>query len=100
MIQLCHQIIHYDLARTYYKINFSEKVQAINNKFEHKKTQYNLDRQTSKISALSSEYVNKYKFLASKDVLPEKDVLGKAAGIKRFEYSAIGKELKKQNSVA
>ena len=34
------------------------------------------------------------------DVLPEKELFEKAATIKRFEYSPLGKELKKQTSVA
>ena len=90
MIQLCHQIIHYDLGRTYYKMSISEKIKAI----EQNKAQYNLDRQTAKIFALSSSgNVSKYEFLTGKDVLPE-------AALKRFEYSPFGKELKKQTSVA
>ena len=39
-------------------------------------------------------------FLTSKDVLPEKDLPEKAVAIRRFEYSLLGKELKKQTSVA
>ena len=46
--------------------------------------QYNLDRQTAKISALSSRNVSKHWFVALKDVLPEKDLLEKAAPMKRF----------------
>ena len=42
---LCHQKIHYDLGRTYYKMSISEKIKAINNKIEQNKAQYNLDRQ-------------------------------------------------------
>ena len=38
--------------------------------------------------------------MTGKDVLPEKDLLEKAAAIKRFEYSLLGRELKKQTSVA
>ena len=38
--------------------------------------------------------------MTGKDILPEKDLLEKAAAIKRFEYSPLGKELKKQTSVA
>ena len=34
-----------------------------------------------------------------KDVLPEKDLREKAAALKRFEYSPLGKELKAQTSV-
>ena len=85
MIQLYHQIIHYDLGRTYYKMSFSEKIKTIDNKIEQKKVQYNLDRQTAKISALSSKNVSKYEFLTGKDVLPKKDLLEKAAALKRFE---------------
>ena len=36
------------------------------------------------ISALSSGNVGKYEFLIAKDVLPEKDLLQKAATIKRL----------------
>ena len=43
---------------------------------------------------------NKIKQNMSKDVLPEIDLLEKAAALKRFEYSLLGSELKKQTSVA
>ena len=99
MIQLYHKIIHYDLGRTYYKMSISEKIKSINNKIDQKKAQYNLNRQTAKISALSSGNVSKYEFLNSKDVLPGKDLQEKAATLKRFEYSPLGKELKSQTSV-
>ena len=42
----------------------------------------------------------KYEFLTDKDVLPKKELLEKAAALKRFEYSPLGKDLKKQTSVA
>ena len=48
MIRLSHPIIHDDLEITYYKIKPSNK------KIELNKAQYNLDKETSKISALSS----------------------------------------------
>ena len=38
--------------------------------------------------------------MTGKDVLLENDLLEKAAASKRFEYSPLGKELKKQTSVA
>ena len=50
----------------------SEKIKAIHNKIEQSKAQYNLDRQTTKISALSSGNVSKYEFFTGKDILPEK----------------------------
>ena len=58
-------------------MSISEKIKAINNKIEQNKAQHDLDRQTSKISALSSRNVSKYEFLTGKDVLPEKKLLGK-----------------------
>ena len=61
--------------------------QSINNKIEPNKAQYNLDRQTAKLSSLSSANVSKFELLTSKDVLPEKDLLERAATMKRFEYS-------------
>ena len=44
--------------------------------------------------------VSKYEFLAGKVVLPEKDLLEKAATLKRFEYSLLGKKLKPQTDIA
>ena len=81
-------------------MSISEKFRTINNKIGQNKAQYKLDRQTPKISALSSRNVSKYEFLTGQDVLPEKNLLEKAAAIKRFDYSLLGKELKKQTSVA
>ena len=46
----------------------------IANRIEQNKAQYNLDRQTAKISALSSGNLSKYQFLTGKDVLSEKDL--------------------------
>ena len=71
-------------------MTISKKIKAINNKIEQNKAQYNLDKQTAKIFALSSENVSKYEFLTGKDILPEKDLLEKAATIKRFKYSLLG----------
>ena len=77
----------------------SEKIRIIDNKIEQIKAQYDLDRQTAKISALSSGNVDKYEFLTGKDVLQEKVLLEKAATIKKFEYSSLGGELKKQTDI-
>ena len=81
-------------------MNISEKIKAINNEIKQNKVQYDLGRHTAKISALSSGNVSKYEFLTGKDVLPEKDLIGKAAALNKFEYSPLGKELKAQTSVA
>ena len=54
-------------------MSLSEKIKAIVSKIKQNKAQYNLDRQTAKISALSLGNVSKYEFLTGKYVLPEKD---------------------------
>ena len=59
----------------------SEKIKTMDNKIEQNKAQYDLDRQTAKISPLSSGNVNKYEFWTGKYVLPEKELLEKAATI-------------------
>ena len=50
-------------------MSISEKIKAINKKIEHNKAKYNLEKQTAKISALSSGNLSIYEFLTCKDVL-------------------------------
>ena len=69
----------------------SKKIKVVYKKIEQNKSQYNLDRQTAKISPLSSRNVSKYEFLTGKDVFPEKDLLENAATAKRLEYSPLSK---------
>ena len=78
----------------------NEKIKTIKNKIEQNKAQYNLGRQTARISALSSGYVSKIEFLTDKDVLPGKDLLEKVATMKTFKYLPLGKELKAQTDIA
>ena len=77
-------------------MSISEKIKAINNKTEHNKAQYHLAWQTAEISALLSENNNKYEFLTSKDVLPKKDSLEKAAMKKGWIFS-IRQRIEKVN---
>ena len=70
-------------------MSIREKIKTINNKIEQNKARYDLDRQTAKISALSSGNVTKYEFLTCK-----------AATMKRFEYSPLARELKAQTDIA
>ena len=65
-------------------MSISEKIKAINDKTQQNKAQYDLDRQTAKISALSSGNVGKYEFLTGKDVSSEKDLLEKSATMERL----------------
>ena len=65
-------------------MSVGEKIKAINNKIKQSKVQYTLDKQTTKISALSSRNVSKYKFLTGKDVLPEKKLARKSCCIEKM----------------
>ena len=56
-------------------MNISEKNKTIDNKIEQNKAQQNLDRQTAKISALSSGNISNNEFLTGKNVLTEVDLL-------------------------
>ena len=47
-------------------MSINEKIKVINNKIEQSKGQYDLYRQTAKISALSPGHFSKYEFLTAK----------------------------------
>ena len=53
----------------------SEKTKTIDNKIKQNKSQYNLDRETTKIFAFSSKNVGKHEFLTGKGFLPKKGLL-------------------------
>ena len=65
-------------------MGISEKIKAINNKIEKNKVQYNLDRETAKISALSPGNVSENEFLIRKDVVPEKKLARKSCYIENI----------------
>ena len=72
-------------------MSISEKTKPINNKIEQSKAQYNLNRQATKISSISSVNLSKHEFLTNKDVLQEKKLCywkvlhWKDAALERFE---------------
>ena len=82
-------------------MSINEKSKTIDKKIKQNKAQYGLDKQSPKQSStLSLINVSGYEFLTGKDFVPEKDLLEKAATMKRFEYSSLGKKLKAQNDIA
>ena len=44
-------------------MSINEKIKALNKKIKQNKAQYDLDRKTAKVSALSTGNINKYEFL-------------------------------------
>ena len=82
-------------------MSINEKSKTIDKKIKQNKAQYGLDKQSPKQSStLSLINVSGYEFLTGKDFVPEKDLLEKAATMKRFEYSSLGKKLNAQNDIA
>ena len=75
------------------------KIRTIDKKIEQNKVQYDLDIQIVKMSAIPLGNIAKYEILTDGDSLPEKDLLEKAATIKRFEYLPLNSELKKQTDI-
>ena len=54
-----------------------------------KEAEYDLDRKTAKISALSSNNLGKYEYLASKDLRLKPSIIEQT----KFKYSPLGKTL-------
>ena len=80
-------------------MSISDKTKAVDNNIEQNKAQCNLDRQTGKLVALSSENVSKYVFLTGKYVSPEKDLLEKVATMEGIEYFQSDSYLKAQTDI-
>ena len=67
----------------------------IDDKISGEKLQCSINREAAKISALSSEKIDKYEYLTGEEILPsdQRRVIEQA----NFTYSPIGKALEKQS---
>ena len=67
---------------------------TINDQIRNEKLQYDLNRETAKISALSSGKIHKYEYLTGEDILPsnQQQIIEQA----KFTYSPLGKAFEKQ----
>ena len=66
-------------------MTLTEQVKILDGKIKANKAQYELDRETAKIPALSIGKLEKYEYLTSEDLGYKGDVIQKA----KFEYSPI-----------
>ena len=64
----------------------ADQIKIINRKTTQNETQYDLDRKAAEISALSSNNLDKYKYLTGKDLGLKPSTVEKA----KFEYSPLG----------
>ena len=67
---------------------------TINDQIRDGKLQYDINREASKISALSSGNIHKYEYLTGEDILPsnQQQIIEQA----RFTYSPLGQAFEKQ----
>ena len=67
---------------------------AVEDQIKDKKLQYDINRETAKISALSSGKIDKYEYLTGEEILPsnQKQIIQQA----KLDYSSLGKALEKQ----
>ena len=67
---------------------------TIDDQIKDEKLQYNINRGAAKISALSSNKIDKYEYLTGEDILPSRNqqIIEQA----KFTYSPLGKAFKKQ----
>ena len=70
------------------------KIMTINDQIRYEKLQYDINRQTSKISALSSGNIQKYEYLTDEDIVPsnQQQTIEQA----KFTYSPLRKAFQKQ----
>ena len=69
-----------------------DKIKVLDDKIEANQAQQNLDREEAKISALSSDELDKYEFFTGKDLGYKRGVVEKF----KFEYSPLGEVFNKR----
>ena len=67
---------------------------TINDQIRDEQLKYDINREASKISALSSRNIQKYEYLTDEDILPsnQQQIIEKV----KFTYSPLGKAFEKQ----
>ena len=70
---------------------------TINDQIIDERLQYDINRETAKISALSSGEIHKYEYLTGEDILPsnQQQIIEQA----RFTYFPLGKVFEKQTKI-
>ena len=68
-------------------MTITDQIKILNKNIMQNEAQYNLDRKAAKISALSSNNLDKYEYLTGEDLVLKPNTIEQA----RFEYSRLGK---------
>ena len=72
-------------------MTLTDQIKILNRKIMQNEAQYDLDRKAGKISALSSNNLDKYEYLTGEDLGLKPSTIEQA----KFEYSLLGKVLTK-----
>ena len=72
-------------------MTITDQIKIIGNKIKSSQAQYDLDRLTAKISALSSGELRKYEYLTGEDLGYRASLLEQT----KFDYSLLGKVFNK-----
>ena len=70
-------------------MTLTDELKILDDKIKTNQTQYDLDREAAKISALSSKELGKYEYLSGEDLGYKPGVVKQA----KFEYSPLGAAL-------
>ena len=65
----------------------TDQIKILNGKIKQNESQYDLDSETAKISALSSKNLDKYELLTGEDLNLKPSTVAQA----KFEYSPLGR---------
>ena len=65
----------------------TDQIKILNRKIKQNESQYDLDREATKISALSSNNLDKYELLTGEDLGLKPNTIEQT----KFEYSSLGK---------
>ena len=69
----------------------TDQIKILNRKIKQNESQYDLDREAAKISALSSKNLDKYELLTGEDLGRKPSTIEQT----KFEYSPLGKTFNK-----
>ena len=72
----------------------TDKIKILDRKIMQNEAQYDLDRKAAKISALSSNNLDKYEYLTGEDLGLKPSIVERT----KFEYSPLGKIFNKELS--
>ena len=73
-------------------MTITDQIKILNRKIMQNEAQFDLDRKAAKVSALSSNNLDKYEYLAGEDLGLKRNTIEQT----KFQYSPLGKIFNKE----